>query len=435
MAAITAGVIGAGATAYGAYSANRSAKDQVKVQQQAMQQAQQASYLGNFRANDWGSGAWAGFTDNSGTMGMSHGNLEAAYNALRQGASGIATNINDMSALAPYNQAVADAQHAAFRNWGNTQEIQHALEGYGGPNLELGGLNSLEAQLGAQQSGAANRMSAFAGSIPGTYDQVYGNTLSNLREQAGVQNSRAFSGLQDNLFATGRMGTSGGALQTEAFARGLAQADAGYQLQAQQQAIAAQQQQQSLLNDAFGQWSQTSSMLGDINSERFQRSMYGNETGYSRLQDQLNVRLGLDQMQYDRRNDLVALAQQQALAPLGYQDARMGNMQSMLAAQAGIQGQGLEMFGAGLNAQIAAANARLGGSSNIAQIAGSPSFGAAGQASAAMWGQLGTSLMNNSSQIGSFFTPQVQQPDWQSAIRQAEASGALGRIGAPINVY
>jgi hypothetical protein len=66
-----------------------------------------------------------------------------------------------------------------------------------------------------------------------SYDQVAAQRLGLLREQAAPFEQRAFNGLNQNLFSTGRSGTTGGGLQTEAFARGLGQADTARQLDAQ----------------------------------------------------------------------------------------------------------------------------------------------------------------------------------------------------------
>jgi hypothetical protein len=59
----------------------------------------------------------------------------------------------------------------------------------------------------------------------GSYQDVYDQRLGMLRDAAQPFEQRQFNNLQQNLFDTGRMGSTGGGLQTEAFARGLGQAD------------------------------------------------------------------------------------------------------------------------------------------------------------------------------------------------------------------
>ena len=59
----------------------------------------------------------------------------------------------------------------------------------------------------------------------GSYQDVYDQRLGMLRDAAAPFEQRAFNNLNQNLFDTGRLESSGGGLQTEAFARGLGQAD------------------------------------------------------------------------------------------------------------------------------------------------------------------------------------------------------------------
>lgn len=231
------------------------------------------------------------------------------------------------------------------------------------------------------------------------------------------------AGLTDNLFATGRMGSSGGALQTEAFARGLGQADLSRQLAATGQAQQAQQNAlglatglfgagDNLLNSAFSRFGNTANLAADLNQARFARSMYGNETMYNRAQNMLGTQINL------------------AGLPAALQGAQLSNVNTALQGQSGIQSQLLQLFGAGLSAEQAAANARIGAGSNMAQIVGNPSFGAAGQANAAMWSQLGSSLLNNSGNISNLFGGggyNIQSPDAWGALDAALASGQAGQ--------
>src|SRR6185503_2010668 len=131
----------------------------------------------------------------------------------------------------------------------------------------------------------------------------------------------------------------------------------------------------NLLNDAFGRFATSAGIGADLNQQRFARSMYGDERQYGRAQDWLGTNVSL------------------AGLPSQLQGSQLQNVLAALQGQAGINQQSLNLFGAGLNAEQAAANARIGAGSNIANIVGSPAFGAPAQANAAMWAQLGGSLM------------------------------------------
>lgn len=390
---------GVAVSAYGAYSANRAARAQSDAQGRAMNAAN--TTLGDFDYRGPG-GQYGSYDNATGSMNYSLGQLEFTNDALRNFAN---QNIPTGSGMP------ADVRNAA--NQLNTARNPFVDTGLG--QLDAMGQNvnnqfnaasqalTQQSQQGFQQglqntafTGAGNQLA----SLNQTYGQVYDNTLGNLRQQAGVQNERQFANLNQNLFSTGRMGTSGGGLQTEAFARGLAQADAGYQLQAQQQAQMAQQnqlglaqgmtgigsglaaQQNDLLNSAFNRFTQTSGLNADINNQRFQRSMYGNEQQYARAQENLGTQMQL------------------AGFPTQLQGAQLQNSLSALQGQAGIQSMGLQNYAQAAQLAQAEANARVGAGSNMAAIAGSPNFGSGAAQNAAMWGQVGGALIQNSDRIG-----------------------------------
>jgi len=125
--------------------------------------------------------------------------------------------------------------------------------------------------------------------LSGGFDDIQANTLNLLRQQAAPFEQRAFGNLQDNQFATGRLGSSGGALQTEAFARGLGQADTDRQLASFGEARNVQQsfqqllqqqlgggqglagQESDLLNSAFSQFGNTLGLANDLSTDVFNR--------------------------------------------------------------------------------------------------------------------------------------------------------------------
>jgi hypothetical protein len=344
------------------------------------------------------------YNNATGQMEYSLGDLEQARAGLSSFANGSISQLGQAGMPAGVTNA-ANQLNAARSPFIDTNLGQ--LDAMGGSvNNQFNAASQALTQQSQQgfQQGLQNTAFAGAGnqlaSLNQTYGQAYDNTLGNLRQQAGVQNERNFANLNQNLFATGRMGTSGGGLQTEAFARGLAQADAGYQLQAQQQAQMAQQnqlglaqgmtgigsglasQQNDLLNSAFNRFTQTAGLNADINNQRFQRSMYGNEMAYARAQENLGTQMQL------------------AGFPAQLQGQQLNNAMSALQGQASLQNQGLQNFNMAFNTAQAEANARVGAGSNMAAIVGSPSFGAGGAQQAAMYGQIGSALINNSDRIG-----------------------------------
>lgn len=388
------GVAGVAIAGYGAYSQNQAGKKAQDAQNRAL--ANSSTTLGDFSTNGTNGGG-ASYNQQTGQIEYGVGNLTGAQSALSRFAgagvpnagSGLPSNVQ---------QAAQGVQNASGVNQGD---------------LGLGSLDSLtgaakqtfgNAQQSLQQAyqpfqqGLQNTAFAGAGqnlnSLNQTYGQVYDNTLGNLRTQAADVNNKAFAGLQNNQFATGRLGSTGGALQTEAFAKGIASADAGYQLQAQQQAQSAQQNQlqlaqgqagigsglasqgDDLLNSAFNRFSSNSNLLSSLNAQRFQQSMYGNQTQYDRAQTNLG-----------NQTNLAAL-------PSQLQGAQLQNVLQALQGTGGIQQQGINDAQLGLNAAGTAANARIGAGSNAAAIAGSPSYGMNGAASGAALGQIGGSLIS-----------------------------------------
>jgi hypothetical protein len=134
--------------------------------------------------------------------------------------------------------------------------------------------------------------SAFGG-LAGTQQEAQQRTLDLLRQQAQPGIDRSMAAQQQNLFATGRMGTTGGALQTEAFAKGLANADLDRQLMASQEGRAAQTAQLGLGTGLAAQQDATmtnamnrfSSMLGlntDLGQSRYNRTSDLANTNFTR---------------------------------------------------------------------------------------------------------------------------------------------------------
>jgi len=201
-------------------------------------------------------------------------------------------------------------------NLGDLEPFRAGLAGFGGQGaqqlgalqglgLEQGGLaqmlssqqglDSLTGLAGGQLGGAVNDFSQFRDNLQSpllqglqsaigdaslTGQQAADQHLALLREQAQPFEDRAFSTHQDNQFMTGQRGTSGGALQTEAFARGLGQADLSRQLAARGEGRAATQMalnqasglgglQESLLNGATNRFGNLAQLSQGLSAARF----------------------------------------------------------------------------------------------------------------------------------------------------------------------
>lgn len=130
------------------------------------------------------------------------------------GASGV-----DPSALNAYTQNLG----------GLAGQMQGAFNG-----ANLAGMNILGGA--APGTDMANAMfgagQGLLGSSPQSYQDVYNQRLGLLREQAQPFEDRASNSFLSRQYAMGRMGSTGGGRDTEAFARGLSQADTTRQLDA-----------------------------------------------------------------------------------------------------------------------------------------------------------------------------------------------------------
>jgi len=115
----------------------------------------------------------------------------------------------------------------------------------------------------------------FLGAAPQSYDQVYADRLSQLRAASAPFEERAGQALQQNLFNTGRLGTTGGGMNVEAFARGLGQADTQRSLDAmgfaeqlygrdQSAALAKNQMGAGLFSGALGGYQSGTQLAGQL---------------------------------------------------------------------------------------------------------------------------------------------------------------------------
>ena len=185
------------------------------------------------------------------------------------------------------------------------------------------------------------------------FDAAAADRLSLLREQAAPHEQRAFTGLQDTLFAQGRAGSTGGALQTEAFARGLAEADLGRQL-------AAQDLGRGLQSDATARAGAFGSQLAGLRG--LEDSLVNSGFGRGLQMAGLNT---------DRAISRFGVAGNVLDSRLRSDATRQGLGLEALRGIQGMDEMGLQHIQAALNAAIARSNSQLGVGSNLASVAGS----------------------------------------------------------------
>jgi len=199
-------------------------------------------------------------------------------------------------------------------------------------------------QMASAFGGAATNALNIANQDPTAIAQ---DRLNLLREQAQPFEREQFQDLTQGLFSRGRLGATGGAKQTEAFARGLGQAD----LQRQMSAFDfARQYQQDATNRALG----FGGMEQDI------------------LTGSLGRQLGISGDVQQRARDRFNIANQLFNTGQGAQQNQLANALSALGGIQGIDNTALQGFQAALNAAVARSNAALGGSSNLASLGANP---------------------------------------------------------------
>lgn len=223
-------------------------------------------------------------------------------------------------------------------------------------------------QRGLQNTafGAAGRQLADA-DITG--EQAREAALANFRDQARPGNERAVDRALTGLFSSGRLGTTGGANILGRLAEAQNQQDLGFQQASLQEGRAAQQQaaglasqfgqlggnvrglEDTLLGSAFGRFSNTLGLAGDLNQQRFARGL----TSRSFLRDGLGQNL----------QNAIALEQ----IPLQLADQRLQFGGSALGLESGLRAEGMNAFQAALNLAQSRSNAQTANASNIAQLA------------------------------------------------------------------
>ena len=241
----------------------------------------------------------------------------------------------------------------------------------------------------------------LAGQLGGNFNEVRDQTLQALRASAQPFEQRQFQDLQQNLFNTGQLGTTGGSLQTEAFARGLGQADLQRQLVAGQEArntsadIASRfgslMSGFNTANQAGNFTDQTaggllSSMISSglgLNSgdqqnimNAFSRFAGGNQLGLDLSNTAFNRGMSLDQLMAQRAQQNFADVAGIQLLPSQLQTGQLNVANTLLGSLSGLQNMGLNAYQAAQQFAAAQANVKLNALGNMFGLVGGRGFNA-----------------------------------------------------------
>lgn len=370
---------------------NKASKDQKKAQGVALSNAGQA-YEGIDVTSSGGQGVK--FQQGMETVPGTRGRVQ------RNAITGVEIDTGDLEGTRQNLTSMLDNQSGNLGMDANTQALLQNFHQAGGQfgdaglgqlgQLQQGGMNAYgmaQGQLGqaGQFSGQLQQqaMDMFGG-LQGTADARSAQALGLMRDAARPGEERQMAGLQDQQFLRGQSGTTGGGLQTEAFARGLAGADTERQLAAMGEGRAAANQQ---LNQAMGLMGQSDGMMGNA------MNRFGQMT-------QMNQGLGQDR--FNRTSDLANRNFQRAGTM--FQMSPQAMQQQMMQQQLGTMGMGMDQIGSinnnalnfanfSQNMMAQQANARGGQQNVLTNMMNSA--GDAGQNQANMWGQIGDAFANN----------------------------------------
>ncbi len=388
MAGVTSAVIGGIGALGSAASSISAAKAQKKAAKRAQKQAAQAAMRSfGFTGPDGSSGSFDPatgqlVTDLGDRLTGQRDSIDAFTNLFgnQVGADfgGQASSLLDLQGLSALQGPQANNNFFSALQGGIGNNLGLAQGGIG----QALGFGQATNPLGNAAFGIAGQQ---LGDI-GTFDQVRGSQLDLLRQQAAPFEQRAFDNLQNNQFATGRLGSSGGALQTEAFARGLGQADLDRQLAASSEARNVQNNAlglasgsfglgsaqrslaDSLLGNAFNRFGDFAGLASDVEGNRFAQNLTAQNNNFNQLQGLFGNALGLEGFQQESQNNAFS----QFLASMGAGNALNQIPMNNLQAAAQLEAQRGAQSGASANVQAGLV----------------PQFGASGDATAAAFSGL-----------------------------------------------
>ncbi len=220
-----------------------------------------------------------------------------------QGAGSIGGNFGTSSGgQFTFNPQFLGAQNALAANTGllggglfNDPGLQSAL----GANNIAGALSQSDAALQQQIGGsafgglgglfsnAAGLANQFGGALSGTgFADTQASELANLRNAAQPEQNRLFNKLQDRLFATGQLGSTGGGEQLRGLAEAFGQQDLNFQTEAFNRALNQRGQQ-------LGAFQGLSQLGAGIEGQAFNQGLQGLQQNQAAGMNRLNQAMGL----------------------------------------------------------------------------------------------------------------------------------------------
>lgn len=367
MAAITAGVVTAAAAASSAYTSHRAASAQERAQRRAEDRLSSGQFGHIGFGSSVGDNPFGNYDPETGRITTGLGDRLTGQLGQVDAFAEFFANQMGGNPLGDAFGSIAAQRDVAFNQPQTNLGLFDNLQGRTQGALGLAGL-----QLGAagQDAIALNPFGNLAFGVAGqqlgdigNFEDVRSRQLDLLRQQAAPFEDRAFTGLLDNQFATGRLGSSGGALQTEAFARGLGQADLARQLAASDEARSFQQNALGLAQGAFGLGAGQRGLSDSLLSSAF--GNFGNLAGLSA--DIENSRFSqASSAQTNFFNQLGLLGQNQtalAQANLGLQSGGFQNFLAALSAGQAINDIPMDLLQQTLAFEQARSNAAIGSGS------------------------------------------------------------------------
>jgi hypothetical protein len=242
-------------------------------------------------------------------LGAGYGMLGGAFNGLGNQSGAIGAQAGGVG-----------AQFAGMGGNANLFGMQQALQGLGAGNM-------------AQDM--YNQGSNLLGTTPQSYQGVFNDRLNLLRQQAAPYEERAQNAMLTKQHAMGRMGSTGGGRDIQAFATGLGQADTTRQLDAM-----------NLSEALYGRDQQAALQQQGMGANMMQAGMGGLQTAGAQGQGWLGLSGNLFNGQ------LGAMGQQ--LGAIGQQGQMYGMFGDALGSQANLLSQQAQFGGAGYNAGMTA---------------------------------------------------------------------------------
>src|SRR5579859_7282698 len=245
-----------------------------------------------------------GLSGGLGAANTAAGNFAAQQGGIAQSFGGVApANIQNAINSQSQQRAPTGTQGVLGGQLGLQGAVQGSQFGLIGA-----GQNQLNNPLTGNLQQAAQTQLGTAGS---DFTNTYNTTLAGLNRQLALPTAQAESQLADAQFGRGQLGTSGGALQTQAFATGLGQAYMGNQQTAFNEAMGAQNSATAnaatlnnsannnlstangLLANAYGQFNNTSQLNANTANSIFNQnstiSQLGNQYGQQNLNNQITA--------------------------------------------------------------------------------------------------------------------------------------------------